>query len=846
MLLVYRSLSILLLVFFLTITSYAQTAPSYWNDIQENQISVTGDRVIIPAEYRTLSLDVPALRNLLVSAPMEIIGKNIKGINIALPLPDGSYEIFEVVESPVMESGLAVRYPEIKTYAGVSIKSSLNNVRLDLTPQGFHAMILSPDGRVFIDPYSKGDTENYISYYTRNYTREEGFECEVLYDEQTMRELEQLHQNDIDIPTGPQLRTYRVAIAATGEYTIYHGGTVALGLAAVVTALNRVTGVYQVEMAIKMVLIANNDLIIYTNPSTDPYTNSNGSAMLTQNQTTLDAVIGTANYDIGHVFSTGGGGVAYLSCVCNPSTKARGVTGLPSPIGDPFYIDYVAHEMGHQYGGNHSFNSEAGACGGGNRSAGSAYEPGSGSTIMAYAGICAPHNLQNNSDAYFHVRSFDEIVYYTNNGNGNSCPVTTNTGNNPPQITLPAGGFTIPKSTPFALTGAAVDPDGDPLVYCWEEYDLGPAGAPTAPSGNAPIFRSFTSVTSPTRTFPKLSSLLNNTTTIGEILPTYTRNLSFRMTARDNRITGGGVDWKQITFAVTADAGPFLVTSPNTNVSWPGLTSQTITWDVANTTASPVNCANVNILLSVDGGNTYQYTLAANTPNDGSEQITLPDHQTSLARIKVAAAGNIFFDISNQNFTIDEAVPVELITFVADVIDGGVALNWITASELNNSGFYIERSRDNENFTSLSYLEGKGTTTEFTKYYYNDYSVESGVYFYRIKQVDFDGSFNYLNSIRVDVGLPRAFFLSQNHPNPFNPSTSITFSSPVDAKVRIELFNTLGERIDLIVDQDYKAGIHDVTYNAQNLSSGIYYYTMTAAGFDGKNFVATKKMIMMK
>ncbi len=447
-----------------------------------------------------------------------------------------------------------------------------------------------------------------------------------------------------------QLRTYRTAIATTGEYTTFHGGTVAAGLAAVVTALNRVNGVYEKEASIRMVLIANNDLLIYTNASTDPYSNTNGNAMLSQNITTCNNIIGSANYDIGHVFSTGGGGVAYLGSVCG-SQKAGGVTGLPSPTGDPFYIDYVAHEMGHQYGGNHTFNSTTGSCGGGNRNAGTAYEPGSGSTIMAYAGICSPNNLQNNSDPYFVAKSLDEIIQFSNGG-GNSCAVVTNTGNNNPVVTLGPGGQTIPISTPFTLTGTATDPNNDPLTYCWEQYDLGPAGSWNAPSGNAPLFRSFNPVTTGTRTFPKLSSLLNNVQVIGEVLPTYTRNLSFVLVARDNKAGGGGVGFEYISYAVTASAGPFLVTSPNTAVTLNANLPQTITWDAANTNIAPVNCANVNIKLSTDGGNTFETTLAANTPNDGNATVNLPMVSTTTARIKIEAADNIFFDISNTNFSI--------------------------------------------------------------------------------------------------------------------------------------------------------------------------------------------------
>ena len=644
---------LLTLVYFLFSVFSISPQSNLWTEILENQIVRTGEQYIIPDSYRTVKLNLIELKSLLSLAPMEFTSRINEGSSIIeLPMPDGTFQKFNFWESPTMQTELQNQYPDIRTYTGKGIDDPYATLKFDLTPHGFHAQILSPNGRVFIDPHNKGDIHHYISYYTKDFIKNDAtLDCQLFIEDGKLEELNYLKENSFLTPTGPQLRTYRLCVAATGEYTSFHGGTVPLGLAAVVTTVNRVNGVYEKEVAVRMVLIANNNLVIYTNASTDPYTNTNGSTMLGQNISNLNTVIGNANFDIGHVFSTGGGGVAYLGVVCT-SNKAGGVTGSGAPIGDPFDIDYVAHEMGHQFSGNHSFNGSTGSCSGGNRNASTAYEPGSGSTIMAYAGICSPQDLQSNSDAYFHSVNFDEIVLYTNSGSGSSCPVTTATGNNAPVVTVPSGGFAIPKSTPFSLTGSATDPNSDAMTYCWEEYDLGPAGAPGTPSGDAPIFRSWNPTTSQTRTFPRLSDLLNNTTVIGELLPSYARNLKFRLTVRDNRAGGGGVDRAQVNFTVDGNSGPFVVTSPNTNVSWTGNTSQTITWSVANTTASPVNCANVRILLSTNGGNTFSTIILASTPNDGSEVITVPNLPSTQARIKVEAVGNIFFDISNVNFTI--------------------------------------------------------------------------------------------------------------------------------------------------------------------------------------------------
>lgn len=649
-----------------------------WTDVVEASIGGQGERLIIPQKYRTLAADLTILDAILTSAPLENTpaAQNIETV-LSLPLPDGTFGWFRIEESPIMEPALAAKFPEIKTYQGWGLDDPTATARLDWTPAGFHAMILSVSDTVYIDPYRRGDIAHYISYYKQDYSNIWG---KSLSEDPILP----VNAGNISaaVSSGPTLHTYRLAVAATGEYTAFHGGTVAQALAAINTTLNRVNGIYLREASIQMSLIANNDDIIYTNAATDPYTNGSPGTMIGENQTNVDAEIGSGNYDIGHVFGTNSGGLAGLGVVCNNSSKARGVTGSGAPIGDPFDVDYVAHEMGHQYGANHTFNASAtGSCTGGNRNGGTAYEPGSGSTIMAYAGICGTQDLQPNSDDHFHGISFDEITNYVTAGTGNSCGTHTATGNNTPTANAGAN-YTIPRNTPFILTGTGSDPDGDSLSYHWEEFDLGPPPADetvlpnTDADGNArPIFRSYSPAMITSRTFPMLSSILNGSNSNnGESLPNIDRVMQFRLTVRDGR---GGVNNDGMAVTVEDGAGPFAVTSPNTPVTWNVNDSETVTWDVAASNAAPVNCANVNILLSTDGGSTFPIVLAANTANDGAESITVPNNETGTARVKVACADNIFFDISNTNFTIMGSADLSIAkTDTPDPVIAGTSLTY--------------------------------------------------------------------------------------------------------------------------------------------------------------------------
>ena len=613
-------------------------------------------------EFETYTLDVDSLQSVLNSAPLE--SSPAVAAQITLPDPHGQLARFDIVESPIMAPELAAKFPEIKTYRGQGVDDPAATIRFDVNPAGLHAQVLSPQGAYYVDPYYHLDDSLYASYYaSRDLAGLEFLEVapRAASTQTTPAARDSALQGTAASVTsgkstvlgrsGTQLRTYRTAVAATGEYTTFHGGSVAAGQAAIVTAINRVTGIYETELAIRLQLVGNNSQLVYTNGSTDPYTDDDPGALISENQTNIDSVIGDANYDIGHVFSTGGGGLAGLGVVGVSGLKAQGVTGLSSPTGDPFYVDFVAHEMGHQFGGNHTFNGDSDSCSG-NRNASTAYEPGSGSTIQAYAGICADDNLQNNSDPYFHSISFDEIISYVDT----SIPTVgtrTATGNDVPVVNA-GNDVTVPARTPFTLTATGSDGNaGDVLTYNWEQRDLGPQRDVNAgDNGSSPLFRSWTPTTDPTRTLPRLSDLLNNTTVTGETLPTTTRSMNFRATVRDNRSGGGGVNTDDMLVSVVDTGTAFQVNSPNGAVSWPSQSTQTVTWNVAGTTANGINTSSVNILLSTDSGNTFPTLLAAGTPNDGSEDIVLPNTTTSTARIRVEAVGNIFFDISDTDFAI--------------------------------------------------------------------------------------------------------------------------------------------------------------------------------------------------
>jgi hypothetical protein len=843
-------------------------AAQIWQDVSETRIAGAVARPFAPERYRTLRLDETALRAVLTRAPMEFTAGRMSSVELALPMPDGALARFRIEESPIMEPGLAARYPEIHTYRGRGIDDPTATTRFGWTSAGFHAIILSANkGTVYIDPYRRGDTEHHISYFKRdNRANGRTFTCQVLTPEGHVESMTDLLSPEemaelLDHRAGT-LRTYRLAQAGNYEYVSFHSDPGMPNRAqamsrGVVPTINRCNGIFERDLGIHLNLVANNDTLMFETPA-DPYTNNNGGAMLSQNQTVCDTYIGQANYDIGHVFSTGGGGVAFLGVVCDntaPVQKAGGVTGSGFPIGDSFDVDYVIHEMGHQFRANHSFNGNAGSCSGGNRNGPTAYEVGSGSTIMAYAGICPGQNLQPHSDDNFHGISLQEMINFTDAGAADACAVKTTVPNQGP--TVEAGSsYTIPARTPFMLTAVGSDPDNDPITYNWEEFDLGPPGSGTPDNGSSPIFRAFPSSTSPTRAFPRWSDILGNTTTYGEVLPITSRTMNFRCTIRDNYPGAGGVHWDATQVTTVSTAGPFLVSSPNGGEAWDALTPQSVTWAVASTDLAPINASTVDILLSTNGGATFDVVVATGVPNDGSETVMAPALESTQSRLMVKGGGNIFFDVSNNIFSIigrpiavadDDttvlSVPVSVEVLSNDIDPNSDVLQIVTISsptaeggtaELQDSGTPGDPTDDTILYTPLTGFTGRDSFT---------YVISDGVY---------DDTTQVTIVVRrpepsVGVDSPVAADLALRiRPNPMSREVQLEFGLSRPATVEAGVFSIQGRRVAQIVSGRFGAGPQSVrwdgrTRDGSRVASGVYLLRVVVDGH-----AVTRRMVVMQ
>ena len=631
-----------------------------WSEIDEatlpEALGAPG-RSISPRVYSTLRLDPAALARVLATVPAE--GASTTGESPALAfevvLPDGRREAFYLTEYAMLEPGLARQFPTFRTFHGRGADDPGRRIRVDWTANGLNAMLHLPEGLAFVRPYRRGDTLHYLSYYERDLPAErEPFECGTLDEKAAVPPPVDKH-GEAARAGDCQLRTYRLAVAVTGEYATSTLGASSAGTAAddatvtahIVTSINQINAWYERDITARFVLIANLADIFYYNGTNDPYTNSDASAMLDENRDNLNAVIGLANYDLGHVLGNSGGssGVAQLNALCS-TNKARGVTRASSAgINAPRFLKVWAHEMGHQFGAGHTQNEDC------QRSSTSAMEPGAGTTIMSYVTSNCANQIQSVPDYYFHAISLQQMSARML---ATSCATILPSPNAAPVI-VPGLDRTVPSSTPLRLVATATDPNNDPLTYTWEQFDNEPAQAiPPQPTNTlGPSFRSLPPSASNERYLPNLSAVLAGTTPTWEVLPSVARVMDFRVTVRDNSTNQIGCTTEDDIRITTVASGPFAVVGPSgANTIWSEGTVETVTWSVAGTNAAPVSCATVDILLSYNGGLTYPVTLASAVPNTGSAGVFVPTGTSNSARVLVRCASNIFYNVSAANFKI--------------------------------------------------------------------------------------------------------------------------------------------------------------------------------------------------
>ncbi len=636
----------------------------------------------------SIRLDSRALEETLRTAPLE--SSQREPALLAVPLPDGEMLTFRLVESPVLSPEMAAKYPDIKTYRGDVAGDSSALLRVDFSPAGFRAIVLAKGLTSMIDPVP-GAAGWYLSY-SAAFTAP--LRCELnkaISLNSTQRAAQGLNL-DFPVSSG-RLRVYRAAILATASYADAAGGGEQLTTARIASDINRTNAIYERDLGVRLQLAGT---VVVTDPANAPYTaqaEDSASALAEAALNILPQRIGADKFDVGEGFSAqGGGGVAALASVCDHDSKAAGSSLGMATVTPVHWINLIAHEFGHQFGANHTFNAEnVGGCKKASRNAGTAFEPGAGTTTMSYAALCTDDNsvqdLQPSEDLIFHSYSIKEMLDFVNSGSGKACAVSPSSDkqNSAPKVTA-VDRVVVPARTPFVLDASATDPDSEDvgrLTYSWEELDAGAANPGNEDDGSRPLFRTYMPVNTGRRYFPSQQFVLNNGNDVpefysapsgpladggsvaetrryrvGEVLPTASRTLRFRVTVRDNRKSDGVVaaalGFADTLVQVAADAGPFRVTTPNTNdVVWNAGQTATVAWDVAGTNNPPVNTQNVRILLSTDGGLSFNVVLAETVPNTGSATVNVPSGITTAhARVMIEPVGSVYYDISDADFSI--------------------------------------------------------------------------------------------------------------------------------------------------------------------------------------------------
>lgn len=646
--------------FLFTLPLYSQ---SLWQEepVTNPRQAVGTNRGVLPDKFRLLRLNTSLLQGNQQAAEA---GRGAKGPLMNFPLPDGSLIAAELVESSILAPSLQARIPGVKTYQLIDPATGSSLGRITVAGNGITGILFAKDQTVYFNPVDEESNRLHAVYYTRDVVPPVPLACGVNDEPQHDEATTGARVNAGDC----QLRTYRLAVAATGEYTAW-AGSVSNALTYITTTVNTVNAIYERDATIRFNLV---DItpVIFTDATSDPYTTTTlNSGVLDANNATLNSVYTVNGYDLGIVFHNGwNGGLAQLNAVCNTG-KGRGGAGLAFGFGanpvqgpqGPAFDGTVAHELAHEFSATHSFSATNGSCGA-NISAGTSWEPGGGSTIMAYAGVCTNNAYQQGSDLYFHVGNVQQIATYATTGTGNSCAVRTVLQNVAPVVTVAASAYTIPPSTPFILTCQTSDANGNNLSYTWEQMDVGASSAaPSAFSSTGANFRSFPPNSSPTRYLPNIASVVAGFTPTYEVLSSVDRTLNFRVNVRDNASGGGCNSQADIAVNVNTTSGAFVVTSQNTPTTYiaNGTNTMTITWANGITASAPFNSPNVRILFSPDGGNNFSYVLASSVANNGSATVVVPNIPTTSGRIMVRSVENIFYNINTANVTITSACGAE-------------------------------------------------------------------------------------------------------------------------------------------------------------------------------------------
>lgn len=641
----------------------ADSAEPLWMPATLSARAAAGDDN--PTEFLTYTLNQSELTPILAAAPMEFTASRINDdANIvSLPLPNGDLARFRVSVSPVMADRLAAKFPTIQTYSAQGVDDPSLTARFSVTSRGFEAIISKGSQTAFIAPVTPYEADTlYIAYDEAAIPMQD---FQELVDQMETAEVNagdgRMSIRSGTYAAGNQLRIFRMAIATTGELYQDKGGNDTDVLAFIVSRVNLVNGIYEHSFAARFQLVENNDQLLFDDPDTDPYQELSdlgeaSAANAGVNQTTIDNIIGRANYDIGHLLMYRLGGGVVSGRVCDP-TNSRALTNAVIPVST------FAHEIGHQFNLLHTWS----ACTvslNGQYHASDAIEPGSGSTIMAYPGICGVNNVATARTVRFHAFSQQKFQQTVREGYAASCGITLNTDNTAPTVNA-GSDISIPLDTPFILNGSATDGEGDTLTYTWDEFDLSPGTQITPGLDVAPFFMVYGETDEPTRTFPRLEAVRDGIQELGEYLPVSAQNMTFRLVAYDNRAGFGGTGYDEVVVStITQTVGgasvtPFSVTSQNSAATWMAGASETITWNVGNSDQAPISCTNVNIDFATDGL-LYSTSLATNTPNDGSETITAPNVTATTGRIRVSCASHsdhTFFALNSSSITLETTIP---------------------------------------------------------------------------------------------------------------------------------------------------------------------------------------------